>query len=287
MQEMIRKADVLIEALPYIQSFYDKTIVIKYGGAVLTDTVIRRNVLEDIVFMSYVGMRPVLVHGGGPYISKRIEEIGKEVKFVNGYRVTDEETIEIVEEELSKLNREIVREIISLGGSAISLSGKEDHLIETKKHADIDGQDIGFVGEITKVNGDVIQRMITSDIIPVISPIGIGKDNFTYNVNADQASAEIARNLTALKLVLITNVQGIMKKQSDPTSLISHINAAEVEELIESKVISGGMIPKVRACMRALDRGVKKTHIIDGRIPHGILLEIFTDKGVGTEIVKR
>src|SRR3989338_8210930 len=287
MEEMIRKADVLIEALPYIQSFYDKTIVIKYGGAVLTDTVIRRNVLEDIVFMSYVGMRPVLVHGGGPYISKRIEEIGKEVKFVNGYRVTDEETIEIVEDELSKLNREIVKEIIALGCSAISLSGKEDHLIETKKHADIDGQDIGFVGEITKVNGDVIQKMITSDIIPVISPIGIGKDNFTYNVNADQASAEIARNLTALKLVLLTNVQGIMKKQSDPTSLISHINAAEVEELIESKVISGGMIPKVRACMRALDRGVKKTHIINGKIPHGILLEIFTDKGVGTEIVKR
>ena len=287
MEDIIKKADVLIEALPYIQSFYDKTLVIKYGGAVLTDEEIRRNVLEDIVFMSYVGMRPILVHGGGPYISKRIEALGKEPKFVRGFRVTDEETMEVVEDELTKINREIVREIISLGGSAISLSGKDDHLVEVKKHADIDGEDIGFVGEITKINGDVIQKMITSDIIPVISPIGVGKDGFTYNVNADQASAEIARNLGALKLMLLTNVRGILKDQKDPASIISHISVAEVEELMESKVITGGMIPKVKACMRALERGVKKTHIIDGRIPHGLLLEIFTDKGVGTEIVKR
>ena len=287
MEEMIKKADVLIEALPYIQSFYDKTIVIKYGGAAMTDVAIRRNVLEDIVFTSYVGMRPVLVHGDGPYISKRIESLGKEVKFVKGFRVTDEETMEIVEEELTKINREIVREIISLGGSAISLSGKDDHLIEVKKHADIDGEDIGFVGEITKINGDVIQKMITSDIIPVISPIGIGKDGFTYNVNADQASAEIARSMGALKLVLLTNVRGILKNQAKAETIISHINVAEVDDLITDKVITGGMIPKVKACIRALERGVKKTHIIDGKIPHGILLEIFTDKGVGTEIVKR
>ncbi|MBI3253067.1 MAG: acetylglutamate kinase [Candidatus Omnitrophica bacterium] len=287
MEEMIKKADVLIEALPYIQSFYDKTIVIKYGGAAMTDITIRRNVLEDIVFTSYVGMRPVLVHGGGPYISKRLEELGKEIKFVKGFRVTDEETMEVVEEELSKVNREIVREIISLGGSAISLSGKEDHLIEVKRHAEPDGEDIGFVGDITKVNGDVIQKMITSDIIPVISPIGIGKDGFTYNVNADQASAEIARGLGALKLVLLTNVRGIMRNQEDPESLIPHVNIAEIDTLIESRVLTGGMIPKVKACMRALERGVKKTHIIDGKIPHGILLEIFTDKGIGTEIVKR
>lgn len=287
LEEMIRKADVLVEALPYIQSFYDKTIVIKYGGAVLTDTVIRRNVLEDIVFLSYVGLRPILVHGGGPYISKAIEALGKETKFVRGFRVTDEETMEVVEDELSKVNREIVREIISLGGSAISLSGKEDHLIEVKKHADIDGVDIGYVGEITKINGDVIQRMITSDIIPVISPIGIGKDGFTYNVNADQSAAEIARSLGAIKLVLLTNVRGILKDIAKPESVISHISAPEVEEQMAKGIIAGGMIPKVKACMRALDRGVKKTHIIDGRIPHGILLEIFTDKGIGTEIVKR
>ena len=235
MEEMIKKAGVLIEALPYIQSFYEKTIVIKYGGAVLTDTVIRRSVLEDIVFMNYVGMRPVLVHGGGPYISKRLEELGKEPQFVKGFRVTDEEGMEIVEQELEKVNRDIVREIISLGGSAISLSGKEDHLIEVKKHADIDGVDLGFVGEVTKINGDVIQRMLVSDIIPVIS----------------------------------------------------HITLADIDDLMEKKVITGGMIPKVKACARALERGVKKVHIINGKIPHGLLLEIFTDKGIGTEIVKR
>ena len=287
MEEMIKKADVLIEALPYIQSFYEKTIVIKYGGAVLTDTGIRRNVLEDIVFMNYVGMRPVLVHGGGPYISKRLTDLGKEPKFVQGFRVTDEETIEIVEEELAKVNREIVREILSLGGSAISLSGKEDHLIEVKKHADIDGQDIGFVGDVTKVSGDIVHRMIQSDIIPVISPIGIGKDGLTYNVNADQAAAEIARSLGALKLAYLTNVHGIFKSPQDPESVISHVTVAEIDGLMESKVISGGMIPKVKACVRALDRGVKKVHIINGKIPHGLLLEIFTDKGIGTEIVKR
>lgn len=287
MEEMIKKADVMVEALPYIQSFYDKTIVIKYGGAVLTDIAIRRNVLEDIVFMSYVGMRPVLVHGGGPYISKRLEELGKEPKFVNGFRVTDEETIEIVEQELDKVNREIVREIISLGGSAISLSGKEDHLIEAKRHAEINGQDIGFVGEITKINGDVIQKMITSDIIPVISPIGIGKDGFTYNINADQASAEIARSLGALKLALLTNVNGILKDPADPDSVISHITVSEIDTLVEQQIITRGMIPKVKACTRALERGVKKVHIINGKIPHGLLLEIFTDKGIGTEIVKR
>ena len=287
MEETIQKANVLIEALPYIRNFYDKTIVIKYGGAVLTDAAIRRNVLEDIVFMSYVGMRPVLVHGGGPYISKRLEELGKELRFVNGFRVTDEETMEIVEEELEKVNREIVREIISHGGSAISLSGKDDHLIEVKKHAEIDGQDIGFVGEITRINGDIIQRMITSDVIPVISPIGIGKDGFTYNVNADQASAEIARSLGALKLALLTNVHGIFRDAADPDSVISHITLADIEELKEKKVITGGMIPKVKACARALERGVKKVHIINGKIPHGLLLEIFTDKGIGTEIVKK
>src|SRR3989338_932947 len=286
MEEIIKKADVLIEALPYIQCFYDKTIVIKFGGAGMTDPVIRRNVLEDIVFMSYVGMRPVLVHGGGPYINKRLEEIGKEIKFLKGFRVTDEETMEIVEEELAKVNREIVREIISHGGSAISLSGKEDRLIEVKK-MEVEGVDVGYVGEVTKINSDVIQKMITSDIIPVISPIGIGKDGFTYNVNADTSAAEIARNLSALKLVLLTNVRGIMKDPAKPESIVSHVSVPEVDELIQSKVISGGMIPKVRACMRALDRGVKKTHIIDGRIPHGLLLEIFTDKGIGTEIVKR
>ena len=286
-QEIVKKADVLIEALPYIQNFYEKTIVIKYGGAAMTDPNIRREVLEDIVFMNYVGMRPLLVHCGGPFISKRLTEIGKEPKFVKGFRVTDDETMEIVEEELSKVNRDIVKEVLALGGSAISLSGNEDHLIEVKKYEAEGGGDIGFVGEITKINGDVVQRMLTSDIIPVISPIGIGKDGFNYNVNADNAAAEIARSLRAHKMVLLTNVLGVLRDQADPDSLISHATEAEIEDYIKTGVISGGMIPKVKACLRALDRGVKKTHIIDGKIPHGLLLEIFTDKGIGTEIVKK
>lgn len=288
MDEMIQKAHVLIEALPYIQSFYDKSVVIKYGGAAMTDSAIRRSVLQDIVFLNYVGMRPILVHGGGPHISKRVEEAGGTVKFVKGYRVTDASTMEIVEDELTTINREIVQEIISLGGSAISLSGKDDRLIEVKKHADIDGEDIGFVGDITKVNNDVIQKMITSDIIPVIAPIGVGaKDGQSYNINADQVSAELARSLGALKLVLLTNVRGILKDVHDPSSLIAHATVAEVEELIQSGVVAGGMLPKVNACIRALDRGVKKTHIIDARILHAILLEVFTDTGIGTEIVKK
>lgn len=288
MDDIIKKADVLIEALPYIQSFYGKTIVIKYGGAAMFDKDIRRNVLNDIVFMNYVGMRPILIHGGGPAASKRIEALGKEVKFVNGYRVTDAETMAIVEEEFMKINMEIVQELTALGSAAITLSGKDDRFIEVTKHQKINGQDIGFVGEIKKINGDVIQKMIASDIIPVIPPIGIGiKDGLPYNINADQVAAEIARSLSAVKLVVLTNVRGILTDMNDPKTLITHANAEDVDALIKSNVISGGMIPKVNACLRALDKGVKKAHILDVRIPHGILVEIFTDKGIGTEIVKK
>lgn len=283
MDEYIRKADVLIEALPYIRSFYDKTVVIKYGGAAMTNPELRREVLEDIVFMSYVGMRPVLVHGGGPFISKRLKEMNREVKFVKGMRVTDEDTMEVVEQELEKVNREIVRDIVALGGSSLSLSGHDDHLIEVQRLL-IDGEDIGYVGDITQVNADVVQRLLTSDIIPVISPIGVGSDGFRYNVNADNSAAEIARALQAQKMVLLTDVRGILTDMKNPESLISHATQSEIEAMIESGVIAGGMIPKVRACLRALERGVQKAHIIDGKIPHGLLLEIFTDKGIGTEI---
>lgn len=287
-QKIIHKADVLIEALPYIQNFYGKTIVIKYGGAAMTDKNIRRDVLRDIVFMNYVGMRPILVHGGGPSASARLKELGKEVKFVKGYRVTDKETMAVVEEEFMKINAEIVQELTALGSAAISLSGKEDRFIQVVKHAPIDGQDIGFVGDIKNINSDVLQKIIASDIIPVIPPIGIGvKDDLPYNINADQVSAEIAKSLRAMKFVVLTNVQGILTDMNDPSSLLSHVNAEEAKKMIDSGVISGGMIPKVNACLHALDRGVKKAHIIDVQVPHGILMEIFTDEGIGTEIVKK
>ncbi|HXK39051.1 MAG TPA: acetylglutamate kinase [Candidatus Paceibacterota bacterium] len=294
-KKIIKKADVLIEALPYIQKFYEKIIVIKYGGAAMTDKEVRKNVLKDIVFMNYVGMRPVLVHGGGPNITKKIEQMGGEVKFVDGFRVTDKITIGVVEEELLQINKELVQEITSLGGTAISLSGKDDNLIEVKKHPPINGEDIGFVGEITKINGDVIQRMLTSDIIPVIPPLGIGaSDGLTYNINADNVAAEIAGALGAIKFVLITNVAGIISAGGGSASggknsgtLISRASKTDVKKLIKSGVVSGGMIPKVNACVRALDCGVAKTHIINEKIPHALLLEIFTDEGIGTEIVKK
>jgi len=287
MQKLIEKADVLIEALPYIKNFYEKIVVIKYGGSAMLDPAVRRGVLEDIVFMNYVGMRPILVHGGGPFINKRLEARGKKVTFVSGYRVTDEETMGIVEEALTQVNRETVQEIIALGASAISLSGKDDHLIETKKHPEIDGTDIGFVGDVTRVNVGVLEKLVTSDIIPVVSPIGIGQDGYGYNVNADNAAAEIARELKALKIVLLTDVDGIRKIKEDPETLIPHVRQQEADELIQSGSVQGGMIPKVRACLRAMDRGAKKAHIINGKTPHALLLEIFTDKGIGTEIVKR
>ncbi|OGG63152.1 acetylglutamate kinase [Candidatus Kaiserbacteria bacterium RIFCSPHIGHO2_02_FULL_59_21] len=287
MQNIIKKADVLLEALPYIRNFYDKAVVIKYGGAAMTDTQIRKDVLEDVVFMSYVGMRPILVHGGGPAVSNRMKAIGKESKFVKGFRVTDEETMQIAEEEFLKINREIVNELKALGGSAITLSGKDDRVIEVKKHPPIDGEDIGFVGEITKVNSDVIQKMLVGDIIPVIPPVGVGaKDGHAYNINADQVAAEVAGAIGAIKLVLLTNVGGIMKDVNDKHSRIAHVTLDEIDTLVQSGIVSGGMIPKLNACTRALKKGVKKTHIIDAGIPHGILLEIFTDKGIGTEIVK-
>ena len=287
-QKIIHKADVLIEALPYIQSYYGKTVVIKYGGAAMTNKNIRRDVLRDIVFMNYVGMRPILVHGGGPSASARLKELGKEVRFVKGYRVTDKETMGVVEEEFMKINAEIVQELTALGSAAISLSGKEDRFIQVVKHAPIDGQDIGFVGDIKNINGDVLQKIIASDIIPVIPPIGIGiKDDQPYNINADQVAAEIAKSLRALKLVVLTNVNGILTDIKDPSTLRMHVNAEDVKQMIDSGAISGGMIPKVNACLHALDRGVKKAHIIDVQIPHGILMEIFTDKGIGTEIVKK
>ena len=287
MEDVIKKADVLIEALPYIQNFYDKPVVIKYGGSAMTNAAIRRNVLEDIVFMSYVGMRPILVHGGGPALSRRLLEKGKEPKFVKGFRVTDEETMRMAEEEFMKINHDIVREIKGLGGSAMSLNGKEDHVIEVKKYRAEGGEDIGFVGEVVKVNADLLQKMIVGDIIPVIPPVGIGsEDGLAYNINADQVAAEIAAAIGALKLIVLTNVRGILKNVTNSDSLLSHVTLAQIEGLKNDDVLEGGMIPKVNACVYALEHGVQKTHILDAKIPHALLLEMFTDKGIGTEIVK-
>lgn len=284
MEEAIKKADVLVEALPYIKKFHKKLIVIKYGGSILGEDKIRRGVLEDIVFLSFVGLRPVIVHGGGPNISDRMRTSGKKTEFVDGMRVTDEETLVVVEEELQKLNDIIVRELAELGAKAIGINGKDEFIIQVeKKEAK---QDLGLVGQISEINAKPILEQVNKDKIVVILPMGKGKDKKDYNVNADEAAAHIAASLEAEKLVLLTNVKGIMRNPDDPHSFISTLTTTEVEGLIKNNVIQQGMIPKVKACIEALGKRVKKTHIIDARMPHGLLLEIFTDKGVGTEIIK-
>jgi acetylglutamate kinase len=284
MEDAIKKADVLIEALPYIRKFHKKIITIKYGGSILSEEKIRKSVLEDIVFLNFMGLRPVLIHGGGQNISERMRASGKKTDFVDGMRVTDEDTLGVVEEELQNLNNLIVSEIAELGAKAVGLNGKDKNIIQVeKKEAKID---LGFVGHIVGIDNEPVFEELKKDRVVVVLPMGIGKDKKAYNVNADEAASNIAASLNAEKLVLLTNVKGIMRNSDDPHSFISTLTTEEAKGLVENKIIQQGMIPKVAACIHALENGVKKTHIIDARIPHGLLLEIFTDQGIGTEIVR-
>lgn len=294
MEEAIKKADVLIEALPYIKEFHRKNMVIKYGGSILGEEKIRRGVLEDIVFLSYMGLCPVVVHGGGPNISERMKSEGLKTEFVDGMRVTDERTLKIVEEELNKLNKMIVSEINELGGKAVGFLSKsspctqgldkdEGIIIARKKQAD---KDLGLVGEIEAVNTKPLLSRTKNYTICVICPMGKAKDGKTYNINADEAAAKVAAGLFSEKLVVLTNVQGIMRSPEDQASFISTLTVGEAEKLIEDGAIQQGMIPKVKSCIMALAGAVKKAHIIDARIPHALLLEIFTKEGIGTEIIK-
>lgn len=284
MEKIIEKAGVLLEALPYIKTFRHKIFVIKFGGSILMNDNIRLSILKDIVFLSFVGIRPVLVHGGGPAIDRGMKEHKLQPEFVEGLRVTDRKTIKIVVRELSQLNRGMVKEIEDLGAKASGLLGCEDNLLKVKKH--LSEPDVGYVGDVVSVNSAPINRLVRKNTIPVIAPIGIGEKEKPYNVNADEASAHIASSLRAEKLVLLTNVKGVARVPDDEETLISTLNFEEAETLINENVIQAGMIPKVRAAVIALGGGVKKTHIIDGRIDHSLLLEIFTDKGIGTEIIK-
>ena len=284
MEKAIKKADVLIEALPYIKSYSGKIFVIKYGGSALINPEIKKGVLQDIVFMSYVGIRPILVHGGGPFINEEFRKLGKKVEFTEGLRVTTKDDITVVNKVLNQVNEGIVADIKKLGGRAVGMNTVKKNVMNAKPHKE--SKTLGFVGEIDEVKADVIRNAVRPRAIPVISPVSIGKDEELYNINADDASSEIAIALKAVKLVLLTDVKGIMRHKGEETTLISTLAMKDAKTLIERKVIQSGMIPKVRACMNALAAGVSKTHIIDGRIPHSLLLEIFTDKGIGTEIVK-
>jgi acetylglutamate kinase len=283
-KEAIRKSQVLIEALPYIKKFFEKTIVIKYGGSAVDEKGLDPAILEDIMFMNYAGMRPVIVHGGGPYISKMMKRAGIEPKFIGGRRYTDPASLCIIERALATINGKIVNALKGMGAKVFGTSGKENNLIRVRRmKGDID---LGYVGEVTSVDTTVIKRLIKDNIIPVIYPLGMGRDHHVYNVNADDVASELAVALNAEKFVLLTNVKGVLRDRKDPGSLYKTLKASEAEKLIKRKVIDGGMIPKARSCINAIKGGVKKAHILDASMPHALLLEIFTDTGIGTEIVK-
>ena len=283
------KAAILVEALPYIQEFYGKTVVIKYGGNAMINEELKEKVMQDVALMKYVGIQPVIVHGGGPEITGFLGKVGKETEFISGLRVTDEETVEIAEMVLDgKINSDIVTLLNRRGVSAVGLSGKDANLIRAqKKLATVyEGEesrkvDIGYVGQVERIDTRLLH-----DYIPVIAPIGVGADGESYNINADYVAAEIAGALGAEKLLLLTDVEGVYKDYEDKSSFISTLTAAEARRYIEDGTLTGGMIPKVEACLRALDAGAAKTHIIDGRLGHSIILEIFTSAGIGTQVVK-
>lgn len=279
------RARVLVEALPYFRRYQGKTVVVKYGGAAMTDEQLKRQVMQDIVLMQIVGLNPILVHGGGPEVSEAMKKSGKEPVFIRGLRVTDQETVEIVEMVLSgTTNKGIVSLIHQQGGRAVGLSGKDGNLLVARK-MQVEGADLGFVGEITQVNAHVLQTLIGGGYIPVICSVAVGAAGETYNINADHVAGILAGELAAEKLILLTDVRGILDDVADPGSLLSEIPAERARALIADGKVDRGMIPKVESCLMALDRGVPRTHILDGRSPHSLLTELFTDRGVGTMIV--
>jgi acetylglutamate kinase len=286
LKDPVQKAQILIEAFPYIRQWYGATVVVKYGGSTRSGAEELKNTLQDIVLMKFVGMRPVVVHGGGKDITALTEKMGIRSQFVDGLRVTDLPTMEVVEMVLGgKINKELVSTIQQLGGQAVGLSGKDGAMLQATRVKSKTGKDIGYVGRVSKVNTSILDLLDKEQFIPVIAPLGLGADGKTYNVNADEAAGAIAGALKAEKLVFLTDVPGICRKKNDPKSLLSSVKIKEIGKLMKSGVISGGMIPKVEACLHAVKSGVHKTHIIDGTLPHALLLEIFTPQGVGTEIV--
>lgn len=284
MQNIIDKANVLVEALPYIKEFSGITVVIKYGGAALVNEDIKETVVKDIALMKYVGFKPVVVHGGGKDINKALAKIGKEPVFKNGLRVTDEETMEVVQEVLAgKINKNLTSELCLQGINAVGICGKDSNLLKVKKSMP-NGEDIGLVGEVTEVNTNLVQTLLDNDFVPVISSIGVDDFGNSYNVNADYAAVAVAGALNAEKLVFVTDVPGILENVEDPSSIIPVMHCDDVKALIEDGTISGGMIPKVECCIAGVDAGVQNVHILDGRIEHCLILEIFTKRGIGTLI---
>ena len=285
-EDLIKKAEVLIEALPYIERFNRKVVVIKYGGSAMANETLQKQVIQDAVLLKLVGFKPIIVHGGGKAISSWVEKAGMEPQFVNGLRVTDEPTLEIAEMVLNRVNKTLVRMISELGIRSVGISGKDGGLLHVhKKYSN--GEDIGFVGEVDRVNPKVIEDLIANDYLPVICPIGFDDKYDTYNINADDAACAIAKAMKAEKLAFLTDVPGVYRDPKDPSSLIYELPYEELEELMNNGCIGGGMLPKLKSCKDAIENGVSRVHIMDGKIPHCILLEIFTNRGIGTAIMSK
>ena len=285
MEQVLKKAEVLIEALPYIQKFNRKIIVVKYGGSAMSNEELQKNVIKDVTLLKLVGFKPIIVHGGGKEISRWVGKVGKKARFVNGLRVTDDETMEIAEMVLGKVNKSLVTMVQELGVRAVGISGKDGGLLTVdKKYAD--GQDIGFVGDIKEVGAKILYDLLEKDFLPIVAPIGLDDQFNTYNINADDAACAIAKAVGADKLVFLTDIEGLYRDINDKDSFIPRITASDADALIEGGIIGGGMLPKLSNCTSAVKNGVNRVHILDGRIPHCLLLEIFTNEGVGTMILK-
>ncbi|MGN8635057.1 acetylglutamate kinase [Eubacterium pyruvativorans] len=280
------KAQILIEALPYIQRFNGNTVVVKYGGSAMKDEDLKMHVIEDVALLKLVGMRPIIVHGGGKEISRWVKKSGIVPEFYNGLRITDRETLEVAEMVLGKVNTDLVSLVQQLGVNAMGISGMDGDLLKVRKVMP-DGQDIGFVGEVTRVNPDILWKLLDDDFVPVIFPIGSDKEGNAYNINGDHAAAAIAQAIHADKLIYLTDTRGVYRDPSDPDTLISELDEDEALRLIDEGVVQGGMIPKIRNCIDSIRNGVRRVHILDGSAEHSILLEIFTDRGVGTAIMER
>ncbi|MBQ3900013.1 MAG: acetylglutamate kinase [Lachnospiraceae bacterium] len=284
MQEVMKKAEVLIEALPYIQRFNRKIIVVKYGGSAMVDPELQKNVIKDVTLLKLVGFKPIIVHGGGKEISRWVSKVGKEAQFVNGLRVTDEETMEIAEMVLGRVNKSLVTMVQELGVKAVGISGKDGGLLNVTKKLS-GGQDIGFVGDVKNVDSKVLYDLLDNDFLPIVAPVGLDDDFNTYNINADDAACAIAKAVGADKLVFLTDIEGLYRDINDKSTFISRLTASEADELISGGIIGGGMLPKLGNCTSAIRGGVSRVHILDGRVPHCLLLEIFTNEGIGTAIL--